>query len=154
MFGGERRSIFICVSAAAYDRVTASTRVDFPRHAMQRTRQVSVVGIEEGQDLAAGEAKTFIDRFRGPVVALTYDTQVRVAGQHRGCLVGGHAVDNDMFEVGVILKEDAFDGMSEKLALVIRRRNNRDARERAHVHSWSAQWLGCIWAYSVTQGLR
>src|SRR5262245_54504624 len=65
---------------------------------------------------------------------------MRVLGQDIGCLVGGHSVHNDVLYIGIVLRQYAFDGFSDELALVIGAGHNGDSRLPVSRHNPLPWW--------------
>src|SRR5260221_6787420 len=55
--------------------------------------------------------------------------------QNTECFISAASIDHPILDIGIILREDAFDSFSNELPLVIGRRNDTDQRRmRLHNH--------------------
>src|SRR5262249_33952709 len=106
--------VLIDVGTPAHDDVAAGPGVDLPGDAVQRPGQVGVVGVEEAEDVAGGGGQALVDGVGLAPVPFPDHVQVRVACQDGRRLVGGHAVHDEVFDVGVALGQDALDGAGDE----------------------------------------
>ncbi len=96
----------------------------------QRARSQPVVAVQPGDDLARGAGHALVDCLALALVGLADNVgqPVAVGAEDVECAVGRTAVDDDVLDVRVALREYRPDRLLEILALVSRRRDDRDAR--------------------------
>src|SRR6516225_9050339 len=100
------------------------------RHCEERAGHQHVVTVEPGEDFAGGDRHPFVDRFALPVILFAHNVVelIAVTFEHRTGLIGGTAVDHDIFEIRVALPKHRKNGFFNEPALIEGRGNNRDAR--------------------------
>ncbi len=93
-----------------------------------------VVGIVEGEDLAARDRRAAIARCGDAQRRLALDPQrVAIWGQGGSEVDGRAVVDDDHLEIAIGLPEDRGQARGEEIGLVAHRNDDRDARwRRAH----------------------
>ena len=75
-----------------------------------------------------------------PVIRITVSNNLTCRLSHDSCsLVGRAPIDDDVFKVGVILRENAQNRSFQKAALVQRRCNHRDLRKSVLSHLLEAR---------------
>src|SRR3984893_5106897 len=105
------------------------------RHCEERARRQHVVAVEPSEDFAARDCHPFVDRVTLAVILFADDVVelIAVTFEHRTGLIGGTAVDHDIFQIRVALPEHRKNGFFDEPALIEGRRNNRDARPWASI---------------------
>ena len=97
------------------------------------SRKKTVVRIDPGEDLAARLEKSLGCGVGRPLIGLRNIAEaILVALQHLECAVGGSAIHHDVFDIRIILRQHALDGLPQIVRHVVRRRNDADERH-AHV---------------------
>src|ERR1043165_535825 len=92
-------------------------------------REPDVVGIDEGDELAAGVAKGEVARDVGAGVLLREQRDLlAVLLDDRARAVGRAVVDDEELEVAVGLREDAVDGARNPALAVVHRQDDGDER--------------------------
>ena len=98
--------------------VPATLRIDLARHAMQRARHERIVRVEKAKDVAGGGPKALVDGIGLTAVRLANHSQMVVTRQNLRRAIGRHAVDDDVLEVRVVLRQHALDGASDERRLI------------------------------------
>src|ERR1700730_4955099 len=100
------------------------------RHCEERARRQHVVAVEPSEDFAGCDRHPFVDRVTLPVIFFADDVVelIAVTFEHRTSLIGGTAVDHDIFEIRVALPKHRKNGFFDEPALIEGRRDYRDAR--------------------------
>src|SRR5262249_12691426 len=95
-----------------------------------------IVGIEICENVAAGALEALIDGVALPLVALRLPEKARaIPAKDRRGLIGRAAIDDEVFDMRIILAQHAVDGALEKGALVERRRHDRHERRHGGILS-------------------
>jgi hypothetical protein len=90
---------------------------------------VGVVRVQPTQHIAAGRPPSLVDRVRLPAVGLGDPADARPAGlQDIEAVVGRPAIDHEVLDRGVVLREHGLDRLVEIAPLVQRWRHHADQR--------------------------
>ena len=111
--------------AFAVNRAHARAALECFDRASHCAWKKNVVGVQPGGDFAAGGLKSFVDCVSLSAIFFADPGQfARVLGDNGRCFVGRAAIHDDIFDLRIILAENALDRCADKLALVIRRRDD------------------------------
>jgi hypothetical protein len=91
-------------------------------------RQIGVVRVQPGKDLALGTLEAFVDGVSLALVWLGHPPSqaIAVSLDDLKAPIIRSAIYDDIFELGIVLREYRLDGFFQKIGLIIRWRNNRD----------------------------
>jgi hypothetical protein len=133
---GQRAAVLVDqpeVAADAGERRVGSQGLDLSGEAVGLR---DVVAIHAGQELAAGEAKGFVERSGEPAIFADRQPHAcvarRVVPEDRGRRVLRAVVDHDQLEVAERLAEDAVDGLGEVPLAVVDGHEDGDGGGFAH----------------------
>src|SRR6185436_6382496 len=97
-------------------------------------RYPGVVGVEPGEDVAFGHLPAVVNRVEGAMIGASQPGDAVAVRPQYGCrAVRGAGVDDDAFDVGVVLAEDAVEGRAQQAGAVERRYDYGDERGVCHV---------------------
>ena len=94
-----------------------------------------VVGIDQGDPLAAGGGDAVVARATDAAVGDPEIAQIGAGGQAGRGVVGGAVIDDDQFEVAEGLGLDAGDGTLDELAGVVGDQDDGDKRRSGHART-------------------
>ena len=100
------------------------------RHCEERAGRQHVVAVEPSEDFAGRDRHPFVDRVTLAAILFADDVVelIAVTFEHGTGLIGGAAVDHDIFQIRVALPEHRKNGFFDEPALIEGGGNNRDAR--------------------------
>ena len=116
----EEAVVLVDEPASAHHHVTTGRWIDGVDHRVKRARLEGVIGVDEPEDLSRRDPEALVDRIRLPAIGLANHFEVRIARQHVDRGIRRHPVDDDVFDVGIVLRLDALDGAADEVALVVR----------------------------------
>ena len=118
--------------------IEAGTRILHPclGHPVEGSRQIEVVAVQIGPEIAGGPRHPLVDRVALAPVLATFPVgePVGVPPDDLDRAVRRAAIDDDVFEVRIALVEDRADRRLEEPGLVEARRDNGDARQFSFSH--------------------
>ena len=95
-------------------------------HSMKGVRCIPIVGVNPGDNITASLREAPIKRMRLSAVGLRAPTQMWILLQDRDRIIGGAPIDNDMLKVRIVLLQNRFDRLADKLPMIIRNSNDRE----------------------------
>ena len=116
----EESVVLVDEQASPHHHVTTGSWIDGVDHSRDRPRFEEVVGVDEPEDLSGRDPEALVDRIRLPAIGLANHFEVRIARQHVDSGIRGHPIDDDVFDIGIVLRLNAVDGAANEVALVVR----------------------------------
>ena len=125
-----RSAVLINLQAMAGQSVIACTFGKYIAHIQQSVWQVIIIAVEPAEDVSRGALETFVDRMALPPVWLAHPVSQPgfVLTNNFTASVRAVPVNDDVFEVRIILKQNRADGLFDEPCLVVRGSNDADFR--------------------------
>lgn len=123
-----------------HDGGPAGARSEIFSHGAQRSRKIKVVAIQPAYNLACGQPQALVDGMDISAVRLAdvVSEMLCVLSDDFNTPIITTTVDDDVFKLGVTLKQYRPDGPFKEFALVQRRGDYRDSGPR--LISWEGLW--------------
>jgi len=99
-----------------------------------RARQVGVIRVQICEDAAARPLESFIDGVGGASILSGMEVKApTILFENPQRIVARSAVHHDIFDIRVVLRQNAFDGLFQISAHVVARSDDTDQRDGVHV---------------------